>query len=255
MVTPLQPAVSLLAHARKHKGWTQAYVAQQVQVSVETVRQWERGRHLPYQATIQQLCDLFQMTPAELGLYTNDPPVCSLPAIDASGQIVAQDRVQLPALLPTDALTRQIAWELYVELSTRIATLPLEQGLLREALSSLHELFLMARLLLRVYSPAVGPLARRDHALLGTLMQALLNRVLGPVLMAWHPRLKDYEDTRPLAVGAYMHEARWEYASVLRHELATLRQICIGYAQIFGQIAGVSDTEDSASKPHGDTEG
>ncbi len=40
---------------------------------------------------------------------------------------------------------RRAAWELYVELVTRVATVPLEYGLLREALTSLYSLFSSAR--------------------------------------------------------------------------------------------------------------
>ena len=57
---------------------------------------------------------------------------------------------------------RLAAWELYVELSTRITTVPLHAGtgLVREALSSLYSLFGTTREILRRYSGLVWARAR-----------------------------------------------------------------------------------------------
>jgi hypothetical protein len=56
------------------------------------------------------------------------------------------------------------AWELYVELVTRISIVELqpEQGLLREALSSLYSLFGTTREILRKYGPAWESRRERD---------------------------------------------------------------------------------------------
>ncbi len=53
---------------------------------------------------------------------------------------------------------RRAAWELYVELSTRITTVPLQAGtgLQREALTSLYTLFGTTREILRRYGPGVA---------------------------------------------------------------------------------------------------
>jgi hypothetical protein len=61
---------------------------------------------------------------------------------------------------PDDA-EQQAAWELYVELVTRIAVVPLHpgQGLLREALDSLYSLFPTTRDILRRHGPRVAPAA------------------------------------------------------------------------------------------------
>lgn len=50
------------------------------------------------------------------------------------------------------------AWEMYVELVTRIAVQPLgaEDGLLREALNSLYSLFGETRRILKAHGPAVA---------------------------------------------------------------------------------------------------
>src|SRR5688500_9430377 len=57
-----------------------------------------------------------------------------------------------------DPRERQAAWELYVELTTRIAAQPLDpdDGLCREALDSLHALFGVTRSVLRAAGPGVG---------------------------------------------------------------------------------------------------
>jgi hypothetical protein len=54
---------------------------------------------------------------------------------------------------------RHAAWELYVELVTRIAVVQLSpaEGMLREALSSLREVFGITREILRRYGPSVAP--------------------------------------------------------------------------------------------------
>jgi hypothetical protein len=57
---------------------------------------------------------------------------------------------------------RRAAWELHVELVTRIATVPLEPGagLQREALTSLYSLFPTTRDILRRYGPGVAQAKR-----------------------------------------------------------------------------------------------
>ncbi|WP_370135611.1 hypothetical protein [Streptacidiphilus sp. EB103A] len=57
---------------------------------------------------------------------------------------------------PNDA-ERRAAWELYVELVTRVSVVPLgtDEGLLREALSSLYSLFGTTREVLRRHGPEV----------------------------------------------------------------------------------------------------
>lgn len=85
------------------------------------------------------------------------------------------------------------AWELYVELVTRISIVELkpEEGLLREALSSLYSFFDTTRAILRKYGPAVGKPKGKGELSFGTLSVAVLNAVLHPVLSKWHPLLED----------------------------------------------------------------
>ena len=57
-----------------------------------------------------------------------------------------------------DEAQQQAAWEMHVELVTRISIIPLgrDEGLLREALSSFHSLFGTTREILRRNGPAVA---------------------------------------------------------------------------------------------------
>jgi len=82
-----------------------------------------------------------------------------------------------------DPTERNAAWRLYVELVTRIAVQPLaaDQGLLREALSSLHELFASTRETLKQSGPGVGA----STGSVGGIAIAVLNHGLRPFLAKW----------------------------------------------------------------------
>lgn len=136
-----------------------------------------------------------------------------------------------------DATERKASWALYVELVTRIAVQPLEadQGLLREAISSLHTLFASTRQILREAGPDVG--ASRDSV--GGIAIAVLNNGLRPFLSKWHPLLQVWEAQRPPQISLVSHEQSWEHAMTLRGELEVLRQDLEGYAKALAQISGV----------------
>ena len=212
---------TLLSLAREKKGWTQAYVAAQVGASVSTVRQWEKGR-LPYPTSIQKLCALFSMSPQELGLF-ND-----------SRQSFASETGQ------PDADEKQTAWEIYIELVTRI---PLadpdgERGLLREALLSLYTLFQTTRTLLRHLGPKLPAEEGIDRSC-AYLAVKMLNQVLRPLLSKWHPLLQDYEKQRPDKTGIIEYEKYWEKYEEIHQEMTVLRQTLRGYAEAFAHIAGI----------------
>jgi hypothetical protein len=129
------------------------------------------------------------------------------------------------------------AWELYVELQTRISTQELgaEEGSLREALTSLHAIFGITRQILKSAGPGV---AGREESLASYAL-AILNRVLRPVLAKWHPRLESWEAQRPAGMSVIDHERAWEEAAELRRDLAIVRQVLVGYAEALGILAGV----------------
>jgi hypothetical protein len=142
-----------------------------------------------------------------------------------------------------DESERSAAWELYVELITRISVAELEpgEGLLREALSSLHTLFDTIRGILRKYGPSIArPKSRDDDAIsFGYLAVTILNVVLRPVLEKWHPLLLDYENVRPKTAPSLEHELKWERNDELRRELSRVRLLLIEYGDILAKVADV----------------
>lgn len=136
-----------------------------------------------------------------------------------------------------DPTERQAAWELYVELSTRVATQPLgaDEGLLREALNSLYALFDTTRQILRKAGPTVGA---REKSVGGIAVQ-VLNKRLRPVLAKWHPELEHHESKRPEKMSLREHERAWEHHDALRAELEQIREDMDEYAVALAKIAGV----------------
>lgn len=121
----------------------------------------------------------------------------------------------------SDPTERTAAWELYIELVTRIAVQPLnaQEGLMREALNSLYSLFGSTREILRKAGPNVG--ASRESV--GGIAIAVLNNGLRPFLSKWHPVLQEWEATKAPHVSAKAHEKGWSEEPVLRQELERLR--------------------------------
>jgi hypothetical protein len=144
---------------------------------------------------------------------------------------------------------RLAAWELYVELVTRISVVPLKagEGLLREALSSLYSLFATTRDILRRYGPGVAEPKPGGQYSFGVLAVAMLNYGLRPVLARWHPALEDWEATRPPGRSRSEHERVWERASELRAALDTARDVLTQYARLMADACGVPDLLSSAA--------
>ena len=141
---------------------------------------------------------------------------------------------------PTDA-ERRAAWELYVELATRIAVVPLKgsEGLLREALSSLYALFGITREILRRYGPELARPRPDGEYSLGELAVLVLNYELRPLLAHWHPMLDQWEAQRPEGLSRAGHEDSWQHAAQLRETIEQTRQRLVGYADLLAAAAGV----------------
>src|SRR3954466_2378808 len=77
---------------------------------------------------------------------------------------------------------RAAAWELYVELITRVSVVPLQNGILREALSSFYSLFAVSREILRKYGPRIAEPKPDGQYNFGFLTVAMLNFAIRPVL-------------------------------------------------------------------------
>lgn len=132
---------------------------------------------------------------------------------------------------------KQVAWRLYVETVTRIAIHPLgeDDGLLREALSSLYGLFGTVRETLKSARPSVPAAGGQSVEYLAVTM---LNNELRPFLSKWHPRLREFERAHP-----EHPESQWPEAAACRQELASVQRHMIDYALNFAILAGVRDAQ------------
>ena len=139
---------------------------------------------------------------------------------------------------PDDTQCRA-AWELYVELVTRVAVEPIasDQGLLREAMTSLYSLFATTRDVLRKAGPSVGI---SSHSV-GGLAIAVLNKGLRPFLTYWHPTLSNWEALREPTTSPKQHEDKWERADELRAVLEKLRSELKIYADSLAEVANVRE--------------
>lgn len=141
---------------------------------------------------------------------------------------------------PND-VERRAAWELYVELVTRISVVPLRDGIAREALSSLYAVFRESREILRRYGPDVAEEKPDGEYNLGFLTVALLNLALRPVLSYWHPELQVWEAGRDPAKAVKAHEDAWPRIGELRAALDELRGVLTVYANLLAAACGVPD--------------
>lgn len=140
-----------------------------------------------------------------------------------------------------DENDEKAAWELYVELITRISIVELkpDEGLLREALSSLYSVFATTREILKKYGASIASSKDESSISVGYLAIAVLNTVLRPVLAKWHPLLLEYESKKTKDISLVEHEKKWDRNRELRTELNQVRHILIKYAEILAEVAKV----------------
>ena len=122
---------------------------------------------------------------------------------------------------PEDA-DKDAAWELYVELLTRITTQALkpEEGVEKTALESIHSLFKTTRDILKHYG--------RKCISFSKVAIIVLNQIIRPFTSKWH---KFFES------DAISPEQKAEF----RKELAELQVKLISYTSMLSNIAGVED--------------
>ena len=205
---------------------SQEELARRAGLSAKAIGALERGeRRRPYPHTVRALVDALGLSAVER---------------DALRAAASGDRVPGGTGAPNEA-QRDAAWEIYVELVTRVAVieLTLDQGILREALTSLHSLFPSTRGILRQYGPAVAEPLGNGSQPLDRLAMSMLNEVLRPVLSQWHPLLLDHENRRPTRVTEREHEVAWSRNEELRGVLRDLRTVLADYARSLAAIAGV----------------
>lgn len=145
-----------------------------------------------------------------------------------------------------DREQQNAAWEMYVELVTRISMQPLkdDEGVLREALSSLYSLFAETRRILKQHGPGVARQLAKDSITFAHLAIAVLNVVLRPVLSKWHPLLQDWESRRPATTSPAEHERAWSEAAALRKEIAKVRENLTVYANLLAEAAAIDPLHD-----------
>ena len=213
-----------LRRLRDTASLSQEELARRAGLSAKAISALERGeRRRPYPHTVRALADALDLLPLERD---------ALQAA-ASGR---GDSAGSP-----NSAQRDAAWEIYVELTTRVAVieLTLDQGILREALTSLHSLFGTTRGILRQYGPALAEPPGDGTQPLDRLATSMLNEVLRPVLSQWHPLLLDHENRRPTRVTAREHELAWSRNDELRAALRDLQAVLVDYATSLAAIAGV----------------
>ncbi len=113
------------------------------------------------------------------------------------------------------------AWELYVELLTRIATQPLPDtdGDEQTALDSVYSLFDTTRGIIKHHGRGCMEFSK--------IAIVVLNQVVRPFTARWHKRSIDKAFADP-------HQCR-----EFRNELAQLQEVLIHYTRMLGNMAGV----------------
>lgn len=125
---------------------------------------------------------------------------------------------------------KKVAWRLFVETVTRIATQPLspQGGHLREAMNSLHNLFGDVREMLRDMQPTPTESGKTVEM----LAVQMLNHELRPFLSKWHRALTAHEKV-------HGGEAGWPQEAEFRAELEALREKLLKYSRAYAKLAGV----------------
>lgn len=147
--------------------------------------------------------------------------------------------------IEADEAQQEAAWALYVELATRIATVPLAPGTgsAREVLNSLYSLFETTRDVLRRAGPGI---ANGPHSV-GPLAIDILNQGLRPFLVEWHSRLGAFERQQTEQqredyggdAAIIIEESLWEERDAFYEALERNRQAMRVYIDALAAIAGI----------------
>ena len=121
---------------------------------------------------------------------------------------------------------RNAAWELYIEMLTRIATqpLPTEAGDEKTALESVYRLFGITREILRRHGPGTIEFSK--------VAIPVLNQVVRPFTAKWHKKSLE---------GALEQESQ---RAAFRSELQMLQRDLRKYNALLAHVAGVEDLTD-----------
>ena len=118
---------------------------------------------------------------------------------------------------------KDAAWDLYVELLTRITTQPLsdERGVEQTALDSIHALFALTRQTLKEHGRTCI-----EFTLIAVIV---LNQVVRPFTARWHRKSQE---------GAFNSS---EQCTIFRSELQALQIQLRNYTQLLSALADVED--------------
>ena len=121
---------------------------------------------------------------------------------------------------------RKAAWELYIEMLTRIATqpLPTETGDEKTALESVYRLFGITREILKRHGPGTIEFSK--------VAIPVLNQVVRPFTAKWHKKSLD---------GALDKKSQ---RAAFRSELQMLQRELRKYNALLAHVAGVEDLTD-----------
>ena len=144
------------------------------------------------------------------------------------------EQVEIQGIRFTSAgLQRRVAWRLFVEMATRIATQPMseEEGDDGVALTSLHDLFQLTRKAIAEMEPT--PYATGDTV--ETFALDMLNSDLRPFLSKWHPQWDEFVKSKT--------SDSWPPHTEFRRELAILQKRIEIRARGLAELARVKNIE------------
>jgi hypothetical protein len=142
---------------------------------------------------------------------------------------------------------RRVAWSLFVDTTTRIATQPMsdEEGDDGIVLKSLYDLFQSSRKSIMEMEPTrVLPSRRKNLETVETYVLAMLNQSLRPFLSKWHPVWDTWQKSNPGAASSGWSQHR-EFREALKALQPEIRERAIG----LGEIAGVPRVEQLMNVP------
>lgn len=118
---------------------------------------------------------------------------------------------------------KDAAWDMYIELLTRITTQPLSDidGIEKTALDSIYSIFGITRTIIKEHG--------RDCINFARIAVVILNQIIRPFTARWHKLSSD---------GAFDDV---EQCKVFREELKELQIKLINYSQMLAEIADVED--------------
>lgn len=168
--------------------------------------------------------------------------------------IVKTERIKIKSRLPflnieadfIPNVTEKIAaWEIYVELATRITLINLKEdfGSLREVLTSMYNFFKVTREILKKHGPEVGKPKelKKKEISLGMIAIDILNQVLRPFMSKWHILLSEYEELKVQSISSIKYEKEWEMNKQFRSELKEIQRKLNDYSNLLLDILKIDN--------------